>query len=391
MVLSKNGFGQLVKAYRKQRGWTQEELAERWGYTSSYVSQIENGKRKLDSASQLVRLADILDIPSEKLEAIGKGIPERKTKEHVSKGEDSAVLQMLLAPGRDMVRLSYLVWLADQHPVFEESLRELVFNLDQTLTAYRGEFVKPAQQLLAYAHQMKGRIAFDRLDFAAASGHFSEMIDLGQELNDADIITTGMAYQGSILRKRGRFETALRNFEAAKPFAEVASSNTQGVYYLMVSTVYADAGQEHGFLQAIDSALNIALDAKDSIDSLANDFSLDDVLWAQAGGFSELWKPEKALEIYKETDRLRPFRPLREQGAYVIDKGEAYLRLGDLDQGVKLSLKGLQLASEYKSKRHIGWIDKTYNRLLVLPFGKDKRLYTLRDALAESKQKQADW
>jgi hypothetical protein len=47
-------------------------------------------------------------------------------------------------------------------------------------------------------------MAFDRLDFAAASGHFSEMIDLGIELNDPDIITIEMVYQGSLLRKRGR-------------------------------------------------------------------------------------------------------------------------------------------------------------------------------------------
>lgn len=26
-------FGKLVQAYRKQRGWTQQELAVKWGYT----------------------------------------------------------------------------------------------------------------------------------------------------------------------------------------------------------------------------------------------------------------------------------------------------------------------------------------------------------------------
>jgi hypothetical protein len=155
--------------------------------------------------------------------------------------------------------------------------------------------------------------------------------------------------------------------------------------------VHADAGQEKPFLQAIDEALEIAKDMKDSITGLANDFSLDDVLWAQAGGFAELWKPEEALAVYKQTDKLRPFRPLRELGAYTIDKGEAYLRLGDLDRGIKLSLKGIQLASEYHSKRHIGWVEKTYNRLRVLPIGEDKHLETLRDALIESKKKQADW
>src|SRR5260370_38908289 len=104
MVLNKNEFGELLKAYRKQRGWTQDELAERWGHSPAYISQIENGKRKLDSAAQLVRLADILDVPEEKLEAIGRGIPARKITVQEPQQADSAILQMLLAPGRDMVQ-----------------------------------------------------------------------------------------------------------------------------------------------------------------------------------------------------------------------------------------------------------------------------------------------
>jgi len=392
MAFNKNEFGQLIKSYRKQRGWTQEELADRWGHTREYVSRIERGKNKLDSVTQVVKLADILDIPQEKLEAIGRGIPQRNIDIRRPEQADDAILQMLLAPGRDMVQLSYMLWIADQAPILEEKLQELTFNLDKALTAYHGEFLRPAQQLLAYTHQMQGRIAFDRLDFASASGHFSEMIDLGEELNDADIITMGMIYQGSLLRKRGRFETSLRCFERARSYADVASEAMRGIYYVNLSTVYADSGKEKPFLEAIDSALEIAKEMKkDSLMGLANDFSLDDVLWAQAGGFSELWKPEAALAVYKETDRLRTFRPLRELGAYTIDKGEAYLRLGDLDRGIKLSLRGIAMASEYQSKRHIGWVEKTYTRLLVLPIGKDKRLNDLRDALHDVKKKQEAW
>jgi transcriptional regulator with XRE-family HTH domain len=385
-VLNKNAFGQLVKSYREQRGWTQDELAERWGYTRAYVSQIERGKRKLDSMTQVVRLADILDIPQEKLEEIGRGIPTRKIEVTEPQQADSAILQMLLAPGREMVQLAYMLWIADQAPILEEKLQELTVTLDQALISYHGEFLKPAQQLLAYTHQMRGRMAFDRLDFATAAGHFSEMIDLGQELNDPDIITMGMVYQGSLLRKRGRFETAIRCFEAAKPFADASADATRGIYHVNLSTVYADSGREKPFLEAIDEALKIAKDMKDSITGLANDFSLDDVLWSQAGGYSELWKPKEALAIYEQTDKLHPFRPLRELGAYTIDKGEAYLRLGDLDQGISLSVKGIQLATEYQSKRHLGWVEKTYNRVRVLPMGKEKKLNTLRDALMEAKK-----
>lgn len=386
-MLNSNAFGQLVRSYREQRGWTQEELGARWGFSREYISQIERGKRKLDSVTQVMRLADILDIPQEKLEGIGRGIPQRKIEAQKPEQADSAILQMLLAPGRDMVQLSYMLWIADQAPILEEKLQELTVTLDQALISYHGEFLKPAQQLLAYTHQMRGRMAFDRLDLAAASGHFAEMVDLGQELNDPDIITMGMVYQGSLLRKRGRFETSIRYYEKAKPYADAASEAVRGIYHVNLSIVHADSSNEKLFLHEIDAALEIAKDMKESITGLANDFSLDDVLWAQAGGFAELWKPADALKVYEQTDKLRPFRPLRELGAYTIDKGEAYLKFGDLDQGINLSLKGIALATEYQSKRHLGWVEKTYNRLRVLPIGKEKKLDVLRNALVEAKKK----
>jgi transcriptional regulator with XRE-family HTH domain len=390
-MLDKNEFGNLVKAYRKQRGWTLEQLAERWERSPSYISQIENGQRKLTNTEQVVKLADILNIPQEKLDAIGRGIPERKKKANSSKEADEAILPMLLAPGRDMVRFAWIAWLADQHPVIEEKLRDLIFNLDKALTTYQGEFTNSAQQLLAYAHQMQGKIAFDRLDYAAAGGHFSEMIDLGHDLNDAEVIALGMTHQGDVFRKRGRYETALKCFEASGLYAEVSSPSIQGLRHIFMARVQYFMGDEQGFLRSIHPALEIAAHAKDSIESLAHQFSLDAVLQEHAVGYTMLWKPEKALSIYEEAEKLRSFRPLREQGSFTIDKARAYLHAGEIEIGVQLSLKGIELASEYRSKRHIARLDGTYNRLRATSFGKDKRLKTLRDALKEAQQKQAEW
>jgi len=386
--MNKNEFGKLVKSYRQQRGWTQEELSDRWGYSRGYVAQIEAGKRKLDSAEQVVRLADILDIPQEKLEAIGRGIPQRKLAAVSSKDADNVILQMLLEPGRDMVKLAYMVWLADQNQNIEENLRTWTLKLEQALTSYAGEFAKSAQRLLAYAHLMRGRMAFDRLDFAAASGHFLETADLGQEMNDADCIALGMSYQADVLRKRGRYETALRCFEAAKPYVTAASLDVQGKHYAQVARAHYIFGDEQRFLRAINPALEIADQMKDSVMNL---FSLDEVLCEQAAGFTRLDQPEKAINIFKQTDHLRPFRPLRELGSYTLEKALAYLYAGDLDQGIDFALRGLQLASEYHSKRHVRRMEVTYNRLHILPIGKDKRLNVLREAIIEAQQKQEGW
>lgn len=42
-----NAVGWLVRAYREERKWSQEELARRWGDTRECVSQIENSRRQL--------------------------------------------------------------------------------------------------------------------------------------------------------------------------------------------------------------------------------------------------------------------------------------------------------------------------------------------------------
>lgn len=381
-----NEFGKLVRAYRKQREWTQGELAGRWGYTREYVSHIEAGRRKLDSISQLVRLADLLDIPSEKLEAVGRSIPERNAKTAFPQNVDSPLLPLLLTQGHDKVKLSYMVWLTNQHVSIEANLKNMADTLNGALTMYRGEFAKPAQQLLAYTHQMLGKIAFDALDYEVAGKHFSEMVSLGQELNDADTIALGMIRQGDLLRKRGRYRMALRCFEAVKPYADVSDYSIQGLRYLNTARAYYFLGDEKRFLQSINPALELASQVKEGNDSLAYWFSLDVVFQFQASGYTALRKPGRAIEVYKKVDQLHSSRPVRDQGAYIIEKARAYLALGDLEKGTMLALKGLKLAARYRSRRHIARLEVTYNHLRITPLGVEKQLDILRDALIEAQR-----
>ena len=164
-------FGKLVRNYRLQRQWSQQQLADRWGHSREYVSQIERGKRKLDHVEQVNRLADILEIPSERLDAIGKGIPRRKGEtEHLSNADD-VLLEALLQPAQSTVKLSWLVWHGDGDITIIENLRTLIAKLESALNHYRGAFRRQSQQLLAYANEMMGKIAFDRLKVSPLGQH----------------------------------------------------------------------------------------------------------------------------------------------------------------------------------------------------------------------------
>lgn len=55
-------LGENVRKARVERGWTQEELADRTGLAVVQISRIERGRREV-RLSTIVRLLDGLEIP----------------------------------------------------------------------------------------------------------------------------------------------------------------------------------------------------------------------------------------------------------------------------------------------------------------------------------------
>jgi transcriptional regulator with XRE-family HTH domain len=381
LEISSNTFGKLVRSYREQRHWTQEELAEKWGYTREYVSQVERGKRKLDRTDQVIRLTEILEIPYERLEAIGKGLPQQKLSAQHLKDADDVLLQALLEPAQATVKLSWLVWYANSDTSIIDNLSRLTIKLEDAITNRRGTLLKPAQQLLAYSHEMLGKFAFDKLDYTTASGHFQQMNELGEEMNDADIIALSIIRQGDMLRRRGRYELAIRCLETAKPFTSAGNVSTGGLLWQTIARTYAEYNHKDAFLRAIDKAQEAANLIRPELDTTSNQFTMIGVLQERGQGYTLLGEPQKALEMYRESERLQPFRPMRDQGILIIQKAQAHAYAGDIDKGVQFALQGLKLASEYHSKRHVSRIQRMCDRLEVTPFGKHKRLQELREAL----------
>ncbi|MCF1749596.1 helix-turn-helix domain-containing protein [Mariniradius sediminis] len=61
----KEKFGQRVKTLRKEKGMSQEELAEKSGLNRPYISAIEQGKRNV-SLEVMEKLAEALQMDIKK-------------------------------------------------------------------------------------------------------------------------------------------------------------------------------------------------------------------------------------------------------------------------------------------------------------------------------------
>ncbi|GER89987.1 hypothetical protein KDW_41490 [Dictyobacter vulcani] len=192
-----------------------------------------------------------------------------------------------------------------------------------------------------------------------------------------------MTHQADLLRKRSRYETSFRRFVMAQPWAMKASPFVRGTWYKVQARAYSVYGDEQSFLRNINEAQNIVENTPRTLDTLSNQFDLVEVLQEKAQGHTILWQPLKALDIYAVTDTLRPFRPLRDMGSCTIVKAQAYTYAGETDEGVKYAIRGLEMAQQYQSKRHISRIQGMYDRLSVTPLGRSAKMKELHTALIE--------
>lgn len=61
-------LGLKVAYYRKLKGWTQENLAEKTDVTPGYISQIESTSNgQMPSLEMLLTLSEVLEVPPSKL------------------------------------------------------------------------------------------------------------------------------------------------------------------------------------------------------------------------------------------------------------------------------------------------------------------------------------
>jgi tetratricopeptide (TPR) repeat protein len=205
-------------------------------------------------------------------------------------------------------------------------------------------------------------------------------------LKDPDIITLAQVRMGDILRKRGRYETAVGLLKVIGPTANTASAYVQGVRWQVLARAHSAYGKEDAFLEAIDHAQEIAKNTKETIDMLSNQFDLVEVLQERGQGYTMLWLPQKALEIYQETDRLKPFRPTRNLGSYTIIKAQAHAYSGDIDTGIDLAIQGVNLAQNYQSRRHVSRVQGMYDRLNVTSMANHHRMRDLKSALMHARE-----
>lgn len=59
--------GKNIRKYRKERGWTQEQLANKTNYSKQFISNMENETYQTFSLGTLWKIAQVLEVDAYKL------------------------------------------------------------------------------------------------------------------------------------------------------------------------------------------------------------------------------------------------------------------------------------------------------------------------------------
>lgn len=85
-------FGQTLRELRRSKGMSQRSLAEKVGVDFSYISKIENNRLPPPAADTIVKICEVLSVPSEELLSSTGKMPT-SSKEMI--GTSSAALQFI--------------------------------------------------------------------------------------------------------------------------------------------------------------------------------------------------------------------------------------------------------------------------------------------------------
>jgi transcriptional regulator with XRE-family HTH domain len=68
-------FGHKLRETRRLRGISQRELADKVGVDFSYISKLENDRLPPPAADTIVKICEVLDVPSDELLAVTGKMP----------------------------------------------------------------------------------------------------------------------------------------------------------------------------------------------------------------------------------------------------------------------------------------------------------------------------
>jgi len=405
----------LLRAARRQRGWTQQQLADFAAISLSTIARAERGEPiRVDN---IQRLCACLQKTSEQLGLVQTEDQDVKRREAIKtigtagasfvaslsspltlsqeteKEIDRLIMRRLARLQRwvvdgfqDGTQLRWQLYYTSRNSLTDDGLLSQVVRLEQ-LAEDSGEYHQRVCCILAQNYQLAGSLARDRFQYAKSLEYFQKAEQLDEEVQLPDLTATAIARQAVVLLRKDPekyLNKSLALYSRAADKAKQAEPYTQAYVLSGQAEALARRGNHDECMQSLDRAE--ALLSRVTAVPLEEDFgyvhlTLQSLADSRGECYVLLGKPEKGLEYLQAAQKKLDKKMSRNNCRLLMQQSEAYLAAGKPDACVQYALKGLEVARILESTSNIHWASEILVKLHASPFCKEPVVAELQEAI----------
>ncbi len=362
-------LGQVIRYYRELRNWKAKDLADAIGQSLRHVYEIESSPNMPELISRRQALSSLLQIPPVLL-GLAIVVPDNAA-DHLL-DEIAGVVKIFDAQTMNM----YENMLASSWELYyTSSALRAANNIDHWLD-YLTSAAKEARgvqrdqllSLLCRFYQLSGVAARDRMDAQRAIKDGKKAVDLAFHLGNPELIAASLFRRARTFIQQQKYEAAVRDLEAALPYADRSRDPLKGYVYQTTAETYAlvagtDRQLQKKSLNIFDQVGRIIRKGDLEDDGSFVKLNIAGLYMDRARALTQFNQPDEArdaLNIAREN--LGP-ELTRWQARLLIGDAQTYLAEGDAESACTVALDALKIVRATQSHSNEQRIVKLYRKL----------------------------
>ncbi len=405
----------LLQAARRQKGWSQQQLADFTEISPSTVGRAERGEPiRVDN---IERLCTCLQKTPEQLGLVHTGdqsVNRRQAIKTIGTAGASLVVGLSSSPTasqetdreidrliarklarlqnwvvdgfRDGTQLRWQLYYTSRNSLTDDGLLSQIARLEQ-LADDGGDHYQRVCRILAQNYQLAGSPARDRFQYTKSLEYFQKAEQLHEDIQLPDLTATAIARQAVALLRKDQekyLNTSLSLYSRAVDQAKHAEPYTQAYVLSGYAEALARKGNYDKCIKSLDQAETL-LSGVTSV-PIEEDFAyvrltLQSLAYSRGECYVLLGKPEKGLEYLQTAQKKLDQKMSRNNCRLLMQQSEAYLAAGKPDACVQQALKGLEIAHILESTSNVHWASEILAKLRSSAWSRESVVDELQEAV----------
>ncbi|WP_282779956.1 hypothetical protein [Nocardia sp. CC201C] len=293
---------------------------------------------------------------------------------------DPAFVQHLQLMLTEHVRMD--AWAGPRYII--ESLRGQLTVVEDLCGKARGEMRASLLEIGARFCEFAGWLFQDSGDLKTALYWTNQAMDYAEELGDTHLISYVLMRKSNILTDAGKAAQGLGLANAALRRWDEITPELRAVALRQLSNAHALFGEKDECRRALDSAMAQVLDADpDDPGRLAKYCTPSYIEMEAAQSWVLLGEPERAITTYSSGLADWPEAQRRDQGLCSARLASAYVRVGELEESMRVATRAVELYQLAPSARSLSVLRDLSKRLST---ARGKPVNELKGLLARAVQ-----